>query len=66
MTTGKMKIEIKVSEQDFIEGLLNAKHSGSDDNHIMMFLSFYGLGAGWDYFKLTHYMNVLELNNESM
>lgn len=61
---GKLKIEIKVNEQDFIEGLLNAKYSGTDNNRIMVMLAFYGLGSGWKVDKLIYYLNLLEIKRD--
>ena len=57
---GKMIIEVKVSERDFIEGLLNNKCSGVDIQLIQMHLMFYALGIRMHVNDLTYYMKLLE------
>ena len=58
---GNLKIEIDINEHDFIESLLNMKHSGVSDNNLILFISFYALAKSWHIDKLTYYLNLLEI-----
>ena len=64
MGTGRITINIKVGEQDLVEGLLNLKHSkGIDDKYLTLILSLTALGKGWKFDKLAYYLNLLEIKS---
>ena len=54
----KMQITIQkgLTEQKFIEGLLNMKVSGCD---VLLILSFYALASRWHIDTLNYYINLL-------
>ena len=58
---GNLKIEIDINEHDFIESLLNMKHSGVADNYLVLCISFYALAKSWYIDKLYYYLNLLEI-----
>jgi len=53
----KIKIKTNITEQQFMEGLLNMKHSGYK---VGFYLAFYGLAKSWHIDKLTYYIKLLE------
>ena len=57
---GNMTIKSSVKEQELMECLLNARHSGCD---VLLPLSLHALAKGWHYNKLIYYINLLELGN---
>ena len=57
----KCKIESKVPEDVLIESLLNMKHSGVDEHHIMIVLSIHAMANEWHFDKLSYYLGVLEI-----
>ena len=54
----KLTIKTEIPEKDFMEGLLNMRHSELD---VMLQLSFYALVNKWNYNKLIYYLNLLEI-----
>lgn len=56
MVKGKITIEANIPENEFMEDLLNMKHSGLD---VMILLSFYALAHRWHYTKIIYYSNLL-------
>ena len=58
---GNLKIEIDINEHDFMESMLNMKHSGVTDNNLVLFISFYALAKSWHIDKLSYYLNLLEI-----
>jgi len=59
----KLIINIQVKERDFIESLLNCKHSNFvNEKEILFVLSLYAFAKLWDVNKLIYYVDLLELN----
>ncbi len=54
---GKLTINIKVTEQEFMEGLLNQYCSGQSFNSIMFTMSMVAFAEGWHINKLTNYIH---------
>ena len=61
MKTRKITIESNIHEQDFIEGLLNMKHSGTKDNYILICMTLHSMANKWKYDKVIYYLNLLEI-----
>lgn len=59
----QLTIDTHLTEQQFMESLLNMKHSGVDENYIMICLSLYALATSWYFDKLIYYVNLLELKD---
>ncbi len=55
----KLTIESKIPERDFIEGLLNMKHSGASNNYLMLTLGIHAMANKWKYDKMVYYLNLL-------
>jgi len=58
---GKLTIKADIPEQNFMEGLLNMKHSGSE---VMLPLSLYALCHQWHIGKLIYYKKLLDSGDE--
>jgi len=60
----KIKIKCNINEQQFMESLLNMKHSKCDISNIMFKFAFYAFAKGWHIDKLMYYKDLLEEENE--
>ncbi len=60
---GNITIESKIPEQDFVESLLNMKHSGYD---ITFLFFFHCMANSWEGNKVFYYLNLLGLNSQSI
>jgi len=57
----KLTIKADIPEQQFMEAMLNQKHSGED---VLVLVSLYALAHSWNYKDLLYYMKLLEINQE--
>lgn len=57
----KFTIDVQISERDLIESLLNMKHSGVEDNYLILVLGITALAERWHIDKLSYYLNLLEI-----
>ena len=56
-----LKIEANIPEKQFMESLLNLKHSGCSINHISFLFFLYAFTKSWHISKLKYYMKLLEM-----
>ena len=57
----KLTIKADIPEQQFMEAMLNQKHSGQD---VLIIVSLYALAHSWYFDKLLYYLRLLEINQE--
>jgi len=54
----KLTIKANIPEKDFMESLLNMKHSGYD---VSLHIGLYALAHSWHHNKLIYYLKLLEI-----
>lgn len=59
MKTKTITIEVKVTEQEFMEGLLNMKYSGASEKYLMLCIGIFALGEQWHFDKFNYYLDLL-------
>ncbi len=59
---GKLTIESKIPERDFIEGMLNMKHSGVYDNYILTCMAFHAMANRWHIDKMLYYIKLIGIS----
>ena len=57
-------IKANIPEQNFIENLLNMKHSGCFKEAILFSLGLYALAHSWHIDKLFYYLKLLGINGK--
>jgi len=58
----KFTIQANIPEQQFMESMLNQKHSGQD---VKLIFFFYALAHSWHISKLVYYSKLLEIGTEN-